>query len=98
MWARVKGRTENAILRLPLTAYMFRPGAIQPLHGARSRTPLYRIVYALTAPLFPLLRRLFADSIMTSEQLARAMLAVARRHPPLRVLETRDIIAIAAGG
>ena len=39
MWARVKGRTENALLRLPFrAAYMFRPGIIQPLHGARSKT------------------------------------------------------------
>ena len=42
MWARVKGRTENAILALSLDAYMFRPGYIQPRHGATSRTRLYR--------------------------------------------------------
>jgi uncharacterized protein YbjT (DUF2867 family) len=97
MWARVKGRAENAILRLPLNAYMFRPGAIQPMHGARSKTRVYRIVYTLMAPVFPLLRRLFPDSIMTSEQLSRAMLAVARRRPPLHVLEIKDIIALSAG-
>ena len=45
MWARVKGKTENALLRLPFkAAYMFRPGIIEPLHGARSRTPLYRVL------------------------------------------------------
>jgi uncharacterized protein YbjT (DUF2867 family) len=38
MWARVKGRTENALLRLPLNAYMFRPGFIQPLDGIQSKT------------------------------------------------------------
>jgi uncharacterized protein YbjT (DUF2867 family) len=39
MWARVKGKTENALLKLPFrAAYMFRPGIIQPLHGIRSKT------------------------------------------------------------
>jgi len=48
MWARVKGKTENAILRLPFkAAYMFRPGVIQPLHGARSKTTAYRVGYTL---------------------------------------------------
>ena len=57
MWARVKGRTENALLRLPFKgAYMFRPGMIQPLHGIKSKTGLYRAVYAVTGPLLPLLK------------------------------------------
>ena len=48
MWARVKGTTENALLCLPFkTAYMFRPGAIQPLHGVRSKTAAYRVRYSL---------------------------------------------------
>jgi len=38
MWARVKGKTENDLLKLPFkAAYMFRPAGIQPLHGIRSR-------------------------------------------------------------
>ena len=42
MWARVKGRTENALLRLPFkAAYMLRPGIILPMHGIESRTTLY---------------------------------------------------------
>src|SRR5215218_9434543 len=46
MWARVKGRTENALLRMPFrAAYMFRPGFIRPMHGIRSRTPAYRWLY-----------------------------------------------------
>jgi hypothetical protein len=45
MWARVKGATENALLRLPFkAAYMFRPGAIVPLHGITSKTRIYRII------------------------------------------------------
>jgi uncharacterized protein YbjT (DUF2867 family) len=92
MWARVKGETEHALLRLPFKAvHLFRPGFIQPLHGIRSRTPLYRLVYAVAAPLTPLLRRLAPRSITTTEQLGRAMLAVARNGYPTPILEARDI-------
>jgi len=94
MWARVKGRTENALLRLPLKAFMFRPGLIQPLHGIRSKTPLYRIFYSVSAPLLPILKRLFPRSITTTEELGRAMIKVAREGAPKRVLETEDIKAL----
>jgi uncharacterized protein YbjT (DUF2867 family) len=95
MWARVKGATENALLGLPLRAVMFRPGFIQPLHGITSRTGLYRALYALSSPLYPVLNALFPDSVTTTERLGRAMLAVARRGAPKPVLETRDINALA---
>jgi uncharacterized protein YbjT (DUF2867 family) len=92
MWARVKGKTENALLRLPFRgAYMFRPGAIQPLHGARSKTAVYRAVYVVAAPLMPVLRWAFPNAILTTEQIGRAMLAVARRGAPHPILEIRDI-------
>ncbi len=95
MWARVKGRTENALLRLPFrAAYMFRPAAIQPLHGIRSKTKLYRFLYILTAPLLPILKRLFPRYVTTTEQLGRAMIKVARDGAPKRVLEPADINAI----
>jgi uncharacterized protein YbjT (DUF2867 family) len=94
MWARVKGRTENALLRLPFkAAYMFRPGFIQPLHGIRSRTRWYRLAYAITTPLYPLFAR-FRGAVTTTEQLGRAMIAVARNGFPKRVLESRDINAL----
>jgi len=92
MWARVKGRTENAILRLPFkAAYMFRPAIIQPLHGIRSKTTSYRIFYAITRPLLPLLTMFFRSYVTTTEQLGRAMLAVVKRGYAKPVLETRDI-------
>jgi uncharacterized protein YbjT (DUF2867 family) len=94
MWARVKGRTENALLRLPLQAFMFRPGLIQPLHGSRSKTPLYRIFYSISAPLLPILKRLFPRSVTTTEQVGRAMIKVAREGAPKRVLESEDINAL----
>ena len=70
MWARVKGKTENALLRLPFkAAYMFRPGFIQPLHGVRSKTTVYRVFYILTKPLLPILRWAFPAFILTTEQI-----------------------------
>lgn len=92
MWARVKGRTENALLRLPFkAAFMFRPGVIVPRFGARSRTALYRIPYMLARPLLPLFLRAFPNQVMTTDEIGRAMLLVARRGAPKHVLETGDI-------
>src|SRR4029450_6483942 len=94
MWARVKGRTENALLKLPLDAYMFRPAFIQPQHGVRSKTTLYRALYAVSGPLYPVLRRLAPGVVTSSETLGRAMVAVAANGAPKRILETSDINAI----
>ena len=95
MWARVKGKTENDLLRMPFkAAYMFRPGYIQPMHGIRSKTGWYRGFYAVIAPLYPLLRAFFPKHVMTTEQLGCAMIAVARRGAPKKVLESADIISL----
>jgi len=92
MWARIKGKTENALMRLPFRAvYLFRPGFIQPLHGIKSRTPLYRKFYKFAKPLMPLLRWAFPSRILTTEEIGRAMLAVVRKAPSRRVLESADI-------
>jgi uncharacterized protein YbjT (DUF2867 family) len=91
-WARVKGKTENALLRLPFkAAYMFRPGIIQPVHGARSKTTSYRVGYALAKPVLPLLHRLFPRYILTTEEIGRAMIHVAKQGAPKKVLESWDI-------
>lgn len=96
MWARVKGKTENALLRLPFAgAYMFRPGIIEPLDGIKSKTNVYQIFYTLGKPLLPLIRLLFPNSIVTTRQIGRAMLTVARNGWPKRVLEIGDIRAAA---
>jgi len=92
LWARVKGQTENALLRLPFkAAYMFRPGVIVPLHGIKSRTLLYRIPYLILAPILPLLKRLFPKYVTTTEKLGRAMLTAAKRGVPKNVFESADI-------
>lgn len=91
MWARVRGRAENALLRLPFRAYVFRPGLIQPLHGIKSRTRLYNMVYVTLAPVMPLLGRAFPGHVTTTEQIGRAMLGVARDGFPRKILHTADI-------
>ena len=93
MWPRVKGKTENAVMRIFESGYAFRPGVIQPLHGATSKTSSYRILYTLTKPILPLLRWMFPSYILTTEQMGRAMLNVARHGAPNRILEIKDIVA-----
>jgi uncharacterized protein YbjT (DUF2867 family) len=96
MWARVKGKTENALLRLPFAAaYMFRPGFIEPAHGEISRTKLYRTLFVIAEPLLPLLRAIFPNQILTTEQIARAMLNLVTRPYPKHILEINDIRAAA---
>jgi len=57
MWARVKGKTENAILKLPFkSAYLFRPGFIRPMKGVKSKTPLYNSLYSVFKPIIPLIK------------------------------------------
>ncbi|MEU0548129.1 NAD-dependent epimerase/dehydratase family protein [Micromonospora sp. NPDC005979] len=91
MWARVKGRTENAVMDLLPNGYAARPGFIQPTYGAVSRTRAYRIGYAVTRPLFPVLRRLLPNHVTTTDGIGRAMLRVAREGSPTRVLGNREL-------
>ena len=92
MWARVKGKTENDLLKLPFkAAYMFRPAAIQPLHGIRSKTTWVQAIYVGAAPLWSLLNRVAPKYMTTTEQVGRAMIEVAREGYPRAVLESEDI-------
>jgi uncharacterized protein YbjT (DUF2867 family) len=94
MWARVKGKSENAILRMPFKGYVFRPAVVQPMHGIRSRTAIYNLLYSLLRPLLPVVRRLFRNYVLTTEEIGQAMLLVARSGAPKRVLESGDISAL----
>lgn len=96
MWARIKGKTENALLTLPFAAaYMFRPAFIQPMHGIKSRTRLYRVLYAIAGPLFPLLNAAFPKYVTTTEQVGRAMLTVGKHGYASPVVENSSIREIA---
>ncbi|MBL4624269.1 MAG: epimerase [Flavobacteriales bacterium] len=73
MWARVKGKTENAILTMGFKqAYMFRPGIILPEKGVKSATGWYNAAYVVLRPLFPLLKQM--KSITTSVKIGDAMI------------------------
>lgn len=89
MWARVKRRAENDILAMPFkAAYVFRPAFIAPMHGIRSRTHMYNVLYAI---LWPLTYLMPASWKSTTEKVGRAMLNVARSGFDKRVLESEDI-------
>ena len=95
MWSRVKGKTENALLRMPFkAAYMFRPALIVPMHGITSSTRRYRVLYAILMPLLPLIRRFAPDYVTTTERVGRAMITAAVSGAPTRVLENPGINAL----
>src|SRR3981081_3041406 len=92
MWARVKGKTENDLLKLPFkAAYMFRPAGIQPLHGIRSKTAWVQAGYVVAAPLLSLLNRIAPKYVTTTEQVGPAPCTGARDGFPKPVLESEDI-------
>ncbi|MEV4709234.1 NAD(P)H-binding protein [Actinoplanes sp. NPDC049316] len=91
MWARVKGRTELEVIKLFKHGYGFRPGFIQPTHGATSKTRLYRAVYTVMAPLTPLLVRYLPRYATTTDRLGKAMLRAARTGFPTRIVENTDL-------
>ncbi|WP_263381541.1 NAD-dependent epimerase/dehydratase family protein [Granulicella arctica] len=92
MWARVKGRTENELLRMPFRrVYMMRPGGIVPLHGIRSKTAMYQMVYTLMRPVAPWLQRRFPKYITTTAELGWAMIGVALSGSPSRVIENGEL-------
>ena len=92
MWARVKGKSENAISRLPLRAFHFRPGVMKPMPGQKNLKPLYR----LFLPLYPLFA-LFLPALTLSE-VGRAMLRCVTAGAPKSVLEVSDIKNLANAG
>ena len=97
MWARIKGKTENALMAMPFKAsFMFRPGMIQPMNGEISKTPAYRLFYKFAWPLFPVVKALFPKYVSTTEGIGQAMLKVVRKGYEKRVLEVPDINAAAA--
>ena len=91
MWARVKKRTEDALLALFPNAYMFRLAMLLPMNREISKTRWTRISYAIFRPLLPLIRRMAPGAVITSEELGRAFIRAARDGAPKHVLENRDL-------
>ena len=95
MWARVKGKTENDLMKLPLAgAYMFRLGYVHPVKGVTSQVSWVRFLYWVVRPLYPLLRTLFPRHVTTSENVGRAMIRVAQRGYAISILRNANINAV----
>lgn len=91
MWARVKARTEDEVFALFHSGYAFRPGFIQPMHGARSKTGWYNAIYTVTAPLMPLFSRLAPGQVTSTDAVGRAMLRAVRTGFPRRVVTNAEM-------
>jgi uncharacterized protein YbjT (DUF2867 family) len=99
MWARIKGRTENALLALPFkAAFMFRPGYIQPVGDVRSRTGWVQAVYRVVAPFYPVVRRLMPNATTTTANLGRALIQVAAAGHSKPVLYSTDMNRLGEDG
>lgn len=95
MWRKVKGRSENAVLETNPNGYVFRPGAVLPRDGIRSRTGWINGFYTVAAPVLPLLMRAFPGQVNDTRRIGRAMLAVTREGYARRILTARDINDVA---
>ncbi|MBN8706458.1 MAG: NAD-dependent epimerase/dehydratase family protein [Bacteroidetes bacterium] len=92
MWARVKGKTENDLMKLPFRqVYAFRPGGIQPLPGMKHTYTTYKVL----APLIPVLKFLMPGIMGTLEEIGLAMIHSVTKGYPKKVLEVKDIRALA---
>lgn len=97
MWARVKGKTEQDLLKLPFKkVVLFRPGFIQPLGGIRSSTGWYDTLYKITGPITPVLRKLFPKSITDTADVGLAMINCLTLDTHPQVMNNRDINELAA--
>ena len=92
MWARVKGATENALLRLPFkNAYMFRPGFMKPTPALKNTNKYY----AYIGWLYPIGRALYPAGFSTLQELAQAMIKSASVGYKKSILEVKDFVKLA---
>ena len=87
-WARIKGKTENDLMKLPFyQTFMYRPGYIQPIKGLKNTYTVYKIA----APIYPLLKLLFPKYVNTLKDIANSMLKVTLNGYDKNILECEDI-------
>ncbi len=92
MWARVKGRAENALMKLPFKAvYNFRPALMKPVAGQKNVKPAFKPVLWL----YPVWKALFPGSAMTLDEVGQAMLRCVIEGAPKHVLEVADMQELA---
>ncbi|MBE0648477.1 MAG: epimerase [Bacteroidales bacterium] len=96
MWARVKGKTENDLLALGFKqAFMFRPGAIIPLRGIKSRTKLYQFLYDYFMWMIKGIKAISPDSVVDTTQVGLAMINSVLKGYDKKILKPKDIIVLA---
>lgn len=99
MWERVRGRTENALLKLPFKkVFIFRPSVVEPKGGVISKTPSYRLFYNVIKPLFPLVKNLFPSHISSTENIGRAAIAVSKYGYSKNILFSSDFNSLSLKG
>lgn len=92
MWARVKGRTENALLKLPFrSAFMFRPGLITPTKRLKNTYTMYKVMM----PILPALRKLFPKYVCSLREIGLAMINCSLKGYNSPIIEIRDIVKLA---
>ncbi|REK77164.1 NAD-dependent epimerase/dehydratase family protein [Paenibacillus paeoniae] len=92
MWARVKGRTENALLRLPFKdAYMFRPGYIHPTEGLSHSHAYYKVLGLL----YPMLRKLIPRHVTTLKELGLSMIHIVQKGYEKKIVDNLDMAKLA---
>lgn len=93
MWARVKGRTENDLLKMGFSqAFMFRPGTIIPLRGISSSTKLYQFFYDYLMWLIKFIKFIAPNSVVNTTQLGLAMINVTKAGFNKKILSPKDIL------
>lgn len=91
MWARVKGKTENDLMKLPFKrVYAFRPGFLQPTRGLKN----VHKYYSFFGLLFPLFRLTLSKYVSTLKELGLAMINSAITGYEKQVLEVPDIVIL----
>ena len=93
-WARVKGATENALIRLFKQAYMFRPGFMKATAGQKN----VKSYYKLLAWLYPIGRALYPAGFCTLQEVGLAMVKAVSKGYPKQILEVKDIVELAKSG
>jgi hypothetical protein len=91
MWARVKGKTENDLMKLPFhKVFAFRPGFIKPIKGLTRTHSFYKYILWM----YPLGRALYPAGFCTMQELAQAMIRTATVGYDKAILEGKDIIQL----
>lgn len=90
-WARTKGATENALMRLFKRSYMFRPGFMRPVAGQKNVKSYYKFILWL----YPIGRVIYPAGFCTLQEVGRAMINAVNKGYPKQILEVKDIVVLA---